>query len=158
MTCSAAIARARSSLSIAVLLVFGCLVSAVYSHEEDATARLQRLSTEAKTLYETGRYQEALSPARELLALTEQAVGPDHPLVSQSLNNLALLLQKTQQPVDARLLLERALATRDLLRPATASWGSFAAASRVPRRRHRAATSHSSRSRDRLKMDIPLLP
>ena len=74
-----------------------CGAAGSFAAEPEApNVRLQRLATETKTLYEAGKYLEAVAPARELLALTEQTMGEDHQLVSQALSNLALLLQKTQ--------------------------------------------------------------
>ena len=70
---------------------------------------LEELAAQAAQLHAAGRYAEALGPARQLLRLTEQRAGPDHPLVSQSLNNLALVLQKAGQPGEAHPLLVRAL-------------------------------------------------
>jgi len=66
--------------SMAVLLV-SLLTPAAFG-EETPAARLQRLAAEAQQLYAAGRYQEAVPPARELLVLTEQTAGPDHPLVA----------------------------------------------------------------------------
>ena len=85
-----------------------CLSPASFA-EEIKPERLQQLAKKAQDLYQKGRYKEAIAPARELLKLTEQAAGPDHPLVAHSLNNLGLILQKDQQLTEARLLFERAL-------------------------------------------------
>ena len=40
-----------------------------------------------------GKLAEAEEPQRRALAISEKALGPDHPTVATRLNNLALLLQ-----------------------------------------------------------------
>lgn len=100
---------------LVVLLSVACCLSAPRAWAEERVApdgsasELEELAAQAAQLHTAGRYAEALGPARQLLRLTEQRAGPDHPLVSQSLNNLALVLQKAGQPGEARPLLVRAL-------------------------------------------------
>lgn len=93
-----------------ILCVSFLLFLSIPTHaEKPPIARLKQLAEEAQKLSTAGRYKEAIPPARELLALTEKAAGPDHPLVAQSLNNLGLILQKDQQLSEARTLFERAV-------------------------------------------------
>jgi hypothetical protein len=56
-----------------------------------------------------GRYADAVTRARESLALREQALGPDHPDLSVSLGNFGALLQETGDYPAARTAFERAL-------------------------------------------------
>src|SRR4051812_9667923 len=49
------------------------------------------LNLQIRQLYGQGRYAEAIPLAREVLAIYEKALGPDHSLVATSLNNLAEL-------------------------------------------------------------------
>src|SRR5262249_35675278 len=51
----------------------------------------QRLNKDVVSFYHAGRYQEALLRAERALKFGEQHLGPAHPEVAASLNNLALL-------------------------------------------------------------------
>ncbi len=59
--------------------------------------------------YKRGEYAEAGRLWERTLAIREKALGPDHPLVAQSLNNLAAVHTFTNDPAGARPLLERAV-------------------------------------------------
>src|SRR5262249_10319677 len=48
----------------------------------------KQLNQQVEKLYKDGKYQDALAPAERALALRENALGPGHPDVAQSLNNL----------------------------------------------------------------------
>ncbi|MDJ0521640.1 MAG: CHAT domain-containing protein [Planctomycetota bacterium] len=60
-------------------------------------------------LYREGKYREAAPVARQVLELRERALGPDHPDVATSLNNLAAMLEALGEYKQARPLYERAL-------------------------------------------------
>ena len=64
----------------------------------------------AMHLWHRAEYHEARSLLERALALEEKTFGPEHPRVSSSLSNLALLLKDLGDAVGARPLLERALA------------------------------------------------
>ena len=51
------------------------------------------LNQEFKELYRTGEYGRAVVVAKKALEIAEKNVGPNHPDVATSLNNLALLNQ-----------------------------------------------------------------
>ena len=51
----------------------------------------KQLNDEVVGLYQAGKYDEAISLAERALAIREKALGPDHPYVASSLNNLASL-------------------------------------------------------------------
>ncbi len=84
-----------------------------------ATARDQdlalanQLNQQVTELYQAGRYGEAIPLAAEALAITEQALGPDHPYTAASLNNLALLYRSQGRYPEAEPLYQRALAIRE---------------------------------------------
>ncbi|MEM6783578.1 MAG: tetratricopeptide repeat protein, partial [Bacteroidota bacterium] len=78
-----------------------------------AEGRAGALNQRVVALHGAGRYAEAVPLAREALAILEAALGPDHPDVALSLNNLAFLLRATGDYAGARPLLERALAIRE---------------------------------------------
>ena len=64
----------------------------VPAQTSDALTRAKQLNSEVMQLYRQGRYADAIPKAREALAIRQQALGPAHPAVALSLNNLALLL------------------------------------------------------------------
>ena len=57
-----------------------------------------------------GQYAEALTYSRRALAITEQALGPDHPDTATSLDNLAALYRAQGRYPEAEPLVRRALA------------------------------------------------
>jgi tetratricopeptide (TPR) repeat protein len=59
-----------------------------------------------------GKYDEAELLYRRALAIREKVLGPDHPDVAASLNNLATLLDKQGKYDEAEPLYRRALAIR----------------------------------------------
>ncbi|WP_437841993.1 tetratricopeptide repeat protein [Sorangium sp. So ce1153] len=70
----------------------------------------ERLNARVVELQQAGRYDEAIPLARSALELREEALGPEHPDVAQSLNNLALLLLAKGDHATAEPLFRRALA------------------------------------------------
>ncbi len=56
-----------------------------------------------------GHYAEAEPLHKRALAIREKALGPEHPPVAQSLNNLALLYQAQGRYAEAEPLYQRAL-------------------------------------------------
>ena len=58
------------------------------------------LNQEGMDLYRTGNYDRAVTVANKSLEVAEKNVGPEHPDVATSLNNLAVLY-KTQGSVHA---------------------------------------------------------
>ena len=62
-------------------------------------------------LYEVqGRYADAESLHKRALAIREKALGPEHPRVASSLNNLAVLYDAQGRYADAEPLIKRSLA------------------------------------------------
>jgi tetratricopeptide (TPR) repeat protein/CHAT domain-containing protein len=74
-----------------------------------ALVRAEQLSQQVLNLYQAGRYGEAIPLAMEVLRIDETALGPDHPRVANSLNNLALLYQAQGNYGGAEPLFQRAL-------------------------------------------------
>ena len=68
------------------------------------------LNDEVMSLYKQGRYDRAVVVAKKALQVAEQAVGPDHPDVATSLNNLAVLYKAQGQYAQAEPLYKRSLA------------------------------------------------
>jgi len=68
------------------------------------------LNDAGKYLWERGRYAEARPLYERALAIREEALGPDHSDVAQTLNSLALLHRDQGRYAEAQLLYEHALA------------------------------------------------
>jgi tetratricopeptide (TPR) repeat protein len=71
------------------------------------------LNAEVVRLYQAGRYSDAVPLARRALAIREKALGPDHPDVGTSLNNLAGLYVEQGRYAEAEPLYKRSLAIRE---------------------------------------------
>ena len=71
--------------------------------------RAKYLNQVGHAWYEAGRYADALPAFEQALALREQALGPDHPDVAMSLNNLAGLLDTQGAYAKAEPLFLRSL-------------------------------------------------
>jgi tetratricopeptide (TPR) repeat protein len=67
------------------------------------------LSRSGRALDEAGDYRNAQGPIARALAILEQALGPDHPNVATSLNNLAELYRAQGNYGEAEPLYQRAL-------------------------------------------------
>jgi CHAT domain-containing protein/tetratricopeptide (TPR) repeat protein len=81
-----------------------------------ATPTPAQQQDEARTLtdgaikhYREGRYTEAVSLAQRALELDEKSKGPNHSIVAQDLNNLALLYEAQGRLFEAEPLYKRAL-------------------------------------------------
>ena len=70
----------------------------------------RQLSRRAAELHAQGKYDEAVAPAERARALTEKALGPDHPDTATSLYYLAALYKAKADYAKAGPLYERALA------------------------------------------------
>jgi tetratricopeptide (TPR) repeat protein len=71
------------------------------------------LTEEVMSLYQKGQYDRAMVVAKKALEVAEQTVGPDHPSVATSLNNLAALYKTQGQYAQAEPLYKRSLAIRE---------------------------------------------
>ncbi len=92
-------------LSLAILS-FGCT-------DQGAGSEWDTLNQEVKELYRTGKYDRAVVVARKALEMAEKNVGPDHPDVATSLNNLAFLYDNQGRYAQAEPLYKRSLAIRE---------------------------------------------
>ena len=93
-----------AAIWLAWLLAFSPIVMAQQGGEADA------LSAQVIKLYGEGKYAEAIPIAEKALAISEKALGPEHPSVATGLNNLALLYQAQGRYSDAEPLSKRSLA------------------------------------------------
>ncbi|CAN5906225.1 hypothetical protein BH20PSE1_BH20PSE1_14300 [soil metagenome] len=77
---------------------------------EAETQRAEYLNLQGRALHEAGDYRHAEKPLTQALAIREQALGPEHPNVATSLNNLAGLYYAQGQYAKSEPLYHRALA------------------------------------------------
>ena len=79
-------------MSFLAILFLGLNVQPSYSQENELE-KAKALKKQGIELYKQGRYTEAIPIFEEALAIDEKALGPDHPDVAKSLNNLAMVYQ-----------------------------------------------------------------
>src|SRR2546428_5266359 len=99
---------AHCSVVVLAMLLLGCGVMANVASTDTA-----RLNQEVQSLYDAGRYNEAMPLADHTLRIREKTLGPDHPDVAASLNNLALLYRTKGDYAQAEALHQRALRIRE---------------------------------------------
>ncbi len=80
------------------------------THAQGAGIEWDILNQETMELYQAGKYDRAVVVARKALQVAEQNVGPHHPAVATSLNNLAGLYDTQGDYARAEPLYKRALA------------------------------------------------
>ncbi|WP_375754605.1 tetratricopeptide repeat protein [Corallococcus exercitus] len=105
----------RWVLGCMVVMALGC-ASLMPAGREPLDARLTdalQAYDQAATLYEEGRYAEAMAPGARALALRETALGNSHPDVAYALNLLGELYRLQGDFAQAGTLHERALAIRE---------------------------------------------
>ena len=93
-----------------------CAVRRAARGEETPDARLREAQTafdEANTLWDAGRYADAIARGEQALALREAVLGGTHPDVARSLDLLGLHHLLQGKPVRAEPLLRRALAIQE---------------------------------------------
>jgi CHAT domain-containing protein/Tfp pilus assembly protein PilF len=103
-------------LSVWVVVVVLCRAAAAVARENPPDAGLQEAQTafdEANTLWDAGKYADAVARGEHALALREALLGDTHPDVATSLNALGAHYLLRGNPVRAELLLQRALAIRE---------------------------------------------
>jgi tetratricopeptide (TPR) repeat protein len=81
----------RLSQVIFILVFLFLLLPALSNAQQDKFREAESLNQEVVKFYQQGRYSDAIRLAEKALAIYEKALGPDHPDVAQSLNNLASL-------------------------------------------------------------------
>ena len=81
--------------------------------QEEALTQATYLNAEGAAWAAAGQYADAQSPIEHALALWEKALGPEHPDVALSLNNLAALYRVRGRYAEAEPLFQRALAIRE---------------------------------------------
>ena len=100
------------SIQVIVLVAVMCLTAAP-AYTQGAGIEWKILNQEAMELYRTGKYDRAIVVAKKALEVAEKNVGPNHPDVATSLNNLAELYRTQGQYAQAEPLYKRSLAIRE---------------------------------------------
>jgi len=92
-------------------LICGIVLQAAHAQKKgnDAAA----LNADVKRLYREGKYAEATQIVIRLLANLEKTLGPEHPQVATSLNDLAELYRAQGRYSEAEPLYRRSLAIRE---------------------------------------------
>src|SRR5690349_18622616 len=103
---------ARRVRQVAALVVVWGLMFAhpVTAQQADEAGTL---FTQIRKLFDEGKYADAVPLAQRALAVRENELGPDHPDVAISLNNLAELYRAQGRYVDAEPLYRRSLGIRE---------------------------------------------
>ncbi|KOR31765.1 hypothetical protein TI05_11545 [Achromatium sp. WMS3] len=78
-----------------------------------ALQQAKELNSQVVKLYQQGKYAEAVPLAKQALAISEQALGTNHPDVANGLNNLAALYTAQGQYQQAEPLYQRSLKIRE---------------------------------------------
>ena len=97
------------AIALAVAL---CLTSAA-AYAQGAGIEWETLNQEVAVLYRAGQYDRAVVVATKALEVAKANVGPDHPDVALSLNNLALLYDTQGAYAQAEPLYKRSLAIKE---------------------------------------------
>ncbi len=71
------------------------------------------LNQQVVKLYQAGKYAEAIPLAQRALAIREKALGPAHPKVAKSFNDLAALYQAMGDSAKAEALYQRAQSIKE---------------------------------------------
>ena len=79
----------RTHIVLAVFLGLVAALSIDVKLAHTQTKEADALTAQYTKLYEQGRYSEAIPLAQRILAIREKSLGPNHPNVATSLNNLA---------------------------------------------------------------------
>ena len=106
------LAARLSVLLAAALAVPACAGESLTAPAADE-ARLNELTAEYTQSYQAGAYAEAISVAKQALALAEQAFGSEHGQVAQVLNDLGRLYQSQHDLEQAGRMHEQALRIRE---------------------------------------------
>ena len=94
---------------LTTLIAIAALLSAPSGCGQGAGTQWDILNDEVEELYRIGQYARAVVVGKKALKVAEEIVGPDHPSVATSLNNLALLYDTQGEYAAAEPLYKGAL-------------------------------------------------
>jgi CHAT domain-containing protein len=101
--------RAVRTVKIIAVFLVGFFLSVPRAALAQGLDEAYDLTQQVTQLYNQGRYSEATPLAQRALTIREKILGPDHPDVATSLNNLAELYQTQGRYADAEPFYKRAL-------------------------------------------------
>ena len=104
---------AMSAAKIIALVLVGFFLCMSHVALAQSIFEANDLNQQVIQLYKQGRYSEAIPLAQRTLTIREKSLGPDHPDVAVSLNNLAELYRAQGRYADAEPLHKRALTIRE---------------------------------------------
>jgi tetratricopeptide (TPR) repeat protein len=87
--------------------------SLIEAHGFESKEAARLLNQAGCYLHQRARFSEAKPLLQRALVIKEKTLGPDHPSVADSLNNLAALYEDQGKYAEAELLYQRALAIRE---------------------------------------------
>lgn len=93
--------------AISSLFVGFALLCAAVAHAQDGN--WPALNREGMTLLKNGEYARGVEVAKRAIVIAEQEMGPDHPEVATSLNNLAAIYVHQGKYAQAVALYKRSL-------------------------------------------------
>ena len=93
-----------------VILLAASIALAQSPEQKAALTEARRMSHEAIALSRAGNFSQVEALIERSLAIREKVLGPDHPAVATSLNDLGSLYRSTEEYDKAEPLLERAVA------------------------------------------------
>ena len=102
-----------SHIKILILLAGILSLNNPAAFSQGAGIEWDTLNKEVMRLYQAGDYKRATVIAEKALKVAEENVGPDHPDVAASLNNLALLYEAQGEYAKAEPLYKRSLAIKE---------------------------------------------
>jgi len=105
--------RWNGVLAAALALVLNGWPAALRAQDDSDQAQLKALNQRAIQLYERGEYQKATDLFEQVVELANKTLGPDHPNVANSLNNLAELYKKQGRYAEAEPLYKRSLKIKE---------------------------------------------
>jgi TonB family protein len=110
------LSRMKRPLSAALSLMLIVLMAQAQTPATQTTppktpelAEASKLAAQVVEFYNKGRYDEALPLAKRSLEIREKALGPEHPLVGEALQNLASVQFGKKNYGEAQSLYKRAL-------------------------------------------------
>ncbi|ODS34806.1 MAG: kinesin light chain KLC [Candidatus Scalindua rubra] len=100
----------RGFLSYGVKVVLMAILAVSFTLPAYAQEKLwNELNDKATTLYQQGKYSEAINVAKESLKVAEEIFGSDHPNSVTTMNSLAWFYYSQGKYAEAEPLLKRAL-------------------------------------------------
>jgi CHAT domain-containing protein/tetratricopeptide (TPR) repeat protein len=107
---SVTLRRLVSTWASGILLANFAITTLAYAQQGEVASLIKR----ANELEKLGRYPEALASEQRLLSIREKLLGPHHPDVALSLNNLAVIYSHIEgKQADVEALYKRSLAIRE---------------------------------------------